>query len=107
MRCDSEIDTVQSIDKDIEYHTTRILRLQENIKGSRQTLQTLYKQKNYLLFWDTPMKPWLREILSEIPHWESILVEYTQSKLWAYLQRVPGKKFKTRKEGTFTRVYCL
>lgn len=100
MRCNSEIDTVQSVDMDIDYHTKSILRLQNDIKVSRKILQTLYKLRNDLLFWDFKLTrtPWLREVLSEIPHWDSILLEVIQSKLWAYLKRVPGKKFKTKKE---------
>lgn len=50
MRCNPEIDTVDLIDKEIDYHTTQILRYQESIKGSRLALQTLYKQRNYIMF---------------------------------------------------------
>ena len=94
---------------DIDYHTKSILRLQNDIKVSRKILQTLYKLRNDLLFWDFKLTrtPSLTETLSEIPYWESILLDKPQQRVWAYLKRVPGKKFKTKKEWTFTRVYCL
>ena len=50
MRCSPEIDTIQSVDMDIEYHTANILRMQNDIKVSRKILQDLYKQRNDLLF---------------------------------------------------------
>lgn len=109
MRCSPEINTIQSVDMDIDYHTANILRMQNDIKVSRKILQDLYKQRNDLLFWEFHLTriPSLTETLSEIPHWESILLDKPQQRVWAYLKRVPGKKFKTKKEGTFTRVYCL
>lgn len=109
MRCNFEIDTIQSVDMDIGYHTANIISMQNNIKVLRKTLQNLYKQRNDLLFWEFHLTrtPSLTEILSEIPYWESILLDKPQQRVWAYLKRVPGKRFKTKKEGTFTRVYCL
>jgi len=109
MRCNPEIDTIQSIDMDIQYNTANIIRLQNDIKVSRMLLQDLYKRRNDLLFWEFKLTRtlWVREILADIPYWESILFDKPQQRLWAYLKRVPGKKFKTKKEWTFTRVYCL
>ena len=50
MRCSPEIDTMQSIDMDIQYNTANIIRLQNDIKVSRMLLQDLYKRRNDLLF---------------------------------------------------------
>jgi hypothetical protein len=104
MYCNPEIDEVSYIDRRIQELEWELSFYTDRIVKTRGDLRELFNRRSTLMFW---YKKWLREVLASMDSGQSVLIKRNQHIVCAYLKRVSGKRFKTKKDWDDTIVYCL